>query len=129
MNDLFGAKIPFAAHCGIKPIAAEPGLCRLAVAVGEEHKNHLGMVHGGVMLTMLDVAMGSAARLASGASVITVDMQSAFLAPGRGDLVAEGRVLRSGRSLVFCEGEIRDTEGALLAKASGLFKAAKTAPA
>ena len=65
--------------------------------------------------------------LACGASVITVDMQSAFLAPGQGDLVAEGRVLRSGRSLVFCEGEVRDSAGALLVKASGLFKVAKTA--
>jgi uncharacterized protein (TIGR00369 family) len=78
---------------------------------------------------MLDVAMGSAARLASGSSVITVDMQSAFLAPGRGDLSAEGRVVRPGRSLIFCEGEVRDAEGALIAKASGLFKVAKVAAA
>ena len=129
MYDLFGVDIPFATYCGVKPVDSGPGHCRLAVTMRDEHMNHLGIVHGGVILTMLDVAMGSAARLAYGSSVITVDMQSAFLAPGRGDLSAEGRVVRPGRSLIFCEGEVRDAEGALIAKASGLFKIAKAAPA
>ena len=129
MFDMFGVDIPFATYCGVTPVEAGPGHCKLSVVMRDEHMNHLGIVHGGVILTMLDVAMGSAARLSSGVSVITVDMQSAFLAPGRGDLSAEGRVVRPGRSLIFCEGEVRDAEGALVAKASGLFKVVKAAPA
>ena len=125
MNEIFGIEIPFATYCGVKAVAAEPGCCRLFVAMRDEHKNQLGIMHGGVMLTLLDVAMGTAARLSAGASVMTVDMQSTFIAPGRGDLSAEGRVLRPGRSLIFCEGEVRDAAGTLVAKASGLFKIAR----
>lgn len=128
-NDMFGVEIPFATHCGIKAVVSEPGFCRLSLAMREEHQNHLGIMHGGVALTMLDVAMGSAARLWANASVMTVDMQSAFLSPGRGDLIAEGRVLRPGRSLIFCEGEVRDAAGTVVVKASGLFKIAKATPA
>ena len=126
---MFEVDVPFATHCGIEAVDSGSGNCRIALVLRDEHKNHLGIAHGGVILTMLDVAMGSAARLSSGASVMTVDMQSAFLAPGRGDLSAEGRVVRAGRSLIFCEGEVRDAAGALLAKASGLFKISKAAPA
>ena len=45
-----------------------------------------------------------------------------FLQAGVGRLVAEGRVLRNGRSLIFCEGEVRDVNGELVAKALGTFK-------
>ncbi len=129
MNEVFGIEIPFAPDCGVKAVAAEPGWCRLFLAMRDEHKNQLGIIHGGVMLTLLDVAMGTAARLSAGASVMTIDMQSSFLAPGRGDLSAEGRVLRPGRSLIFCDGEVRDAAGSLVAKASGLYKIAKATPA
>ncbi|MGO9007742.1 MAG: PaaI family thioesterase [Beijerinckiaceae bacterium] len=129
MNEVFGIEIPFATYCGVKAVAAEPGWCRLFLAMRDEHKNQLGIIHGGVMLTLLDVAMGTAARLSAGASVMTIDMQSSFLAPGRGDLSAEGRVLRPGRSLIFCDGEVRDAAGSLVAKASGLYKIAKATPA
>jgi uncharacterized protein (TIGR00369 family) len=127
MTDLFGVDIPFADYCGIEPVASEPGLCRLAITMRDEHKNHLGVAHGGVLLTLLDVAMGSAARLLAGTSVVTVDLQSSFLSPGRGNLLAEGRVLRPGRSLIFCEGDVRDSAGALVAKASALFKVVRMA--
>lgn len=53
---------------------------------------------------------------------MTLDMQTAFLAPGRGDLFAEGRVVRAGRSIVFAEAEIRDEAGELVARATGLMK-------
>jgi acyl-coenzyme A thioesterase PaaI-like protein len=49
-------------------------------------------------------------------------MQVAFLAPARGILLGEGRVVRAGRSIVFVEAEVRDEAGELLAKSSGLFK-------
>jgi acyl-coenzyme A thioesterase PaaI-like protein len=37
-------------------------------------------------------------------------------------MTAEGKVLRAGRSIVFCEAEVRAADGALVARASGLFK-------
>ena len=120
--DIFGADIPFAAHCGIEPIAFKDGRTTLRVCVAPEHGNNLGIAHGGLICTLLDIAMGTAARCTVGLPVMTLDMQASFLSPGRGELTAEGRVLRAGRSIVFCEAEVRTADGDLVAKASGLFK-------
>jgi uncharacterized protein (TIGR00369 family) len=120
--DIFGADIPFAAHCGIEPIAFADGRTTLRVRVAPEHGNNLGIAHGGLICTLLDIAMGTAARCTVGLPVMTLDMQASFLSPGRGEMIGEGRVVRAGRSIVFCEAEVRTADGDLVAKASGLFK-------
>jgi uncharacterized protein (TIGR00369 family) len=120
--DIFGADIPFAAHCGIEPIGYADGRTRLRLRTAPEHTNNLGIAHGGLICTLLDIAMGTAARCTVGAPVMTLDMQVSFLSPGRGEMIGEGKVLRAGRSILFCEAEVRTAEGDLVAKASGLFK-------
>jgi uncharacterized protein (TIGR00369 family) len=127
MADFFGADIPFASLCGITAIEGTPEKTKLGLSLSDQHQNHMGTPHGGVMLTMLDIALGSVARLASGHSVMTINLQTSFLAPGHGELFAEGRVLQQGRSLIFCEGEIYDSQGVMVAKATGLFKAVREA--
>ncbi|MBV9138621.1 MAG: PaaI family thioesterase, partial [Hyphomicrobiales bacterium] len=94
----------------------------LRLELRPEHLNNIGMAHGGVTCTLLDIAMGSAARRHVDRPVLTLDMQTSFVAPGRGVLFAEGRVLRAGRSVIFSEGEVRTETGELVAKGSGLFK-------
>ena len=120
--EIFGADIPFAGHCGIEAIEVAEGRTRLRVEVRPEHMNNLGIVHGGLICTLLDIAMGTAARRAVGNPVMTLDMQVGFISPGRGEMIGEGRVLRAGRSLIFCEADVRSATGDLIAKASGLFK-------
>ena len=117
-----GAHIPFVRFCGIEALDVRDGRTRLRLALAPEHANNLGIAHGGVICTLLDVALGTAARLAAGRPVLTLDMQTRFLAPGRGVLAAEGRVTRAGRSVLFCEAEIRDASGELVASATGLLK-------
>jgi uncharacterized protein (TIGR00369 family) len=119
---IFGADIPFAEYCGIEEIGAAEGTTRLRLILTPQHGNNLGIAHGGVICTLLDVAMGTAARRQVGAPVMTLDMQTSFLSPGRGVLTGEGRVLRAGRSIVFCEAEVREEGGELVAKSSGIFK-------
>ena len=119
---VFGAQIPFVRFCGIEALDVREGRTRLRLALAPEHANNLGIAHGGVICTLLDVALGTAARLAAGRPVLTLDMQTRFLAPGRGVLTAEGRVTRAGRSVLFCEAEIRDAAGGLVASATGLLK-------
>jgi uncharacterized protein (TIGR00369 family) len=121
--NLFGAEIPFAGHCSIEPIAFDGERTRMRVALRREHTNHFGIAHGGILCTLLDIAMGTAARCNVGRPVMTLDMQVSFLSPGRGEIIAEGRVLRAGRSIVFCEAEARTSTGELVAKSSGIFKA------
>jgi len=129
MTDVFGVDIPFAEHCGIIPLEGSAEKTRLTLTLDGRHQNHFGLAHGGVILTLLDIATGSVARLASGHSVVTISLQSAFLAPGRGALFAEGRVVKLGRSMIFCEGEVRDAQGELVAKASSVFKTVRKSAA
>jgi acyl-coenzyme A thioesterase PaaI-like protein len=66
--------------------------------------------------------MGSAARFAIDAPVLTLDLHINFVARGRGVLTAEGRIVRAGRSIVFAEAEARGGQGEIVARASGVFK-------
>jgi uncharacterized protein (TIGR00369 family) len=122
MGAIFGAEIPFAKLCGIKSISAKDGVTRVRVDLDPSHDNNFGAPHGGLVATLLDVAMGTAARLAAGAPVMTLNMQVNFVAVGRGALLAEGRVVRAGRSIVFAEAEARDAGGEIIAKSSGVFR-------
>lgn len=128
-DTIFGADIPFARLCGVEALGYAEGRTRLRLTLRDDHGNNLGIAHGGVICTLLDIAMGTAARLAAGRPVLTLDMQTRFLAPGRGVLLAEGFVVRGGRSVLFCEAEIRGEGGGLVATASGLFKPARVAEA
>jgi uncharacterized protein (TIGR00369 family) len=119
---IHGAVIPFADHCGIEAVDTGDARTVLRLALRPEHDNNIGMAHGGVTCTMLDIAMGTAARRVTGVPSMTIDMQMSFIAPGRGALTAEGRVIRAGRSIVFCEGEVRDRAGELVARGTGVFK-------
>lgn len=125
LDDFFGLDVPFARFCGIKSLGVENGRTRLKLPMSAAGTNHFGVFHGGALMTLLDIAMGSAARVTAGAWVVAVDMQTAFVAPGRSDVIGEGFVIRAGHSLIFCEGEIRDEAGNLVAKGSGVYKIAK----
>lgn len=125
MSDIFGVNIPFVGFCEITPTRSDGNGTRLEVELLPHHANQMGVAHGGLLMTLLDVAMGSAARAHVESNVVTVDMQVSFLSPARGKLAGEGRVVRAGRSLVFVEGDVRDTAGTLVAKASSVFKVAR----
>lgn len=126
---IFGADVPFAEHCGIEEIGIVDGATRLRVKLGRHLENNLGMVHGGLTCTLLDIALATAARVRLGTPMMTIDMQVAFIGPGRGTLVGEGRVVRAGRRIVFCEGEVRrEEDGGLVAKATGVFMPLREAP-
>jgi acyl-coenzyme A thioesterase PaaI-like protein len=75
-------------------------------------------------MTMLDMAMSSAALSKADfkKAVITVDMSTHFLSPGKGRLVAHGRASGGGKSICFCEAHIEDEAGRTVARAMGAFK-------
>ncbi len=118
----YGAEIPFVDFCGIEDLAPQGERTYLRLALGPQHGNNLGIAHGGVLCTLIDVAMGTCARRLLGSPVMTLSMQTNFVAPGRGTLVAEGRVLRAGRAIVHCEASVTGEDGAVVATGSGVFK-------
>lgn len=78
------------------------------------------IVHGGLVATLLDTAMGSACwnGLEDDQSFLTADLHVDFLRSARpGTLRAEGHVVHRTRRAVFCAAELLDAEGTLLASA------------
>ena len=113
-------KIPFVQHLKIVTEELGQGTARLSLPVEREFTNSLGTVHGGVIMSLLDVALCTAARTLHPDSigVITIDLSTSFIGGGSGDrLYAEARVLKDGRSMSFVEGEAKNADGSLVAKA------------
>ena len=120
-------KVRFAAHLGIEQVALEPGVARMSCALQPHMTNSWGIAHGGVVMTLLDVTLCMAARTLHphSAGIVTIELSTAFIDAGKGTLQAEARVLRNGRSLIFVEGEVRNEDGTLVAKAQGTVRARK----
>lgn len=118
-------KVPFAAHLGFRIDQLEPGIARMSCELQPHMTNSWGTAHGGVIMTMLDVCLCMAARTLhpDSAGVMTIDMSTSFIDAGKSPLKGEARVLRNGRSMIFAEGEIRNADGALVAKAMGTVRA------
>ncbi|MGO4390368.1 PaaI family thioesterase [Variovorax sp. M-6] len=95
------------------------------------HTNSRGDVHGGALAVLLDCTLSSAVRAHAPTQfgVVTIDITVHFVAPSSGDVVGSASCARRGRSLCFASGEVRDTQGELLALATGTFKLVERAAA
>ena len=103
------------------------GLAEVEVAIGSHLLNRSGFVHGGVILSMLDVACARAGcwsddparpKLAN-----TLSMTTNFLRSCRdGTIRASARRLPGGTNIFTCQGEVHDAEGNLLAVGQAVFR-------
>lgn len=120
----FDIHVPFVEHLGMRITDKQPGRVRLRLEPRPELENSWGSLHGGVLMTLLDVALASAGRSLDEAcnGALTVEMKVNFIAAASGAVLGEGRAQRAGRSLIFAEGELTGADGTLLAKATGTFK-------
>jgi len=113
-------KIPFVSHLKILTEELGKGTARLSMPVEAHLRNSLGTVHGGAIMSLLDVALCTAARTLHPESigVVTIDLSTSFIGGGSGaKLYAEARVMRDGRSMSFVEAEAKNDDGSLVAKA------------
>ena len=113
-------RIPFIQHLKIQTDELGKGSARLSVLIGKELTNSLGTAHGGVIMSLLDVAVCTAARTLHPDSigVITIDLSTSFIGgASSARLVADARVLKDGRSMSFVEAEAKNEDGSLVAKA------------
>jgi uncharacterized protein (TIGR00369 family) len=116
--------VPFTAHLGIRRERAEGGEAVMSMELAPHLLNNHDAVHGGVIMTLLDVAMSNAAlsRVDYQREVVTVDMTVAFMRPLAGKLTATARATGGGRSVCFCEARIEDEGGQLAARGMGTFR-------
>jgi len=129
-GDRFSMKeVPFISDLGVELVSMSEGRSELALDLQPRHMNSWQVMHGGVILSMLDVCMSRAARSldpeASGCA--TVELKTSFFQPGGQPGVrvfARGKVLHRSTTMYYCEGEIWNDDR-LIAKAMGTFKTLK----
>ena len=130
----FKTRIPFVEHLGFELLRFEDGEAELAIDLRDELTNSWSVAHGGVLMTLLDVAMAHAARSTepvpdpSQPGVVTIEMKTSFMRPGLGRLVAHGKLLHRTVSMAFCEATVRDAAGLIVGHATGTFKYLKGLP-
>ncbi len=109
---------------GIDRIRSGAGRAEVALELKKELTNRRGVAHGGLITSLLDVALGSAviSGLRSEEWCGTVQLSVQFREPGVGtSLTARGRMMRRGRHVAFAEGEVVDDGNHIVATAHGTW--------
>ena len=118
------AAVPFMKLLGVRREFSEGGRARLVLESRPEFGNVIGAVHGGVIVTLLDVVMASAAvsRRNFERTAVTLNLDSSFIEPGRGELTADGEVLFHDDSIAWCRATVTDADGRAVAVGHGSFR-------
>jgi uncharacterized protein (TIGR00369 family) len=130
----FPLVIPFVEELGLELHRCENGHAEVQVDLETAHLNSWEVAHGGVLMTMLDVAMAHAARSlhakepGQGPGLVTVEMKTSFMRPAEGRLVAKAALLHRSTTMAFCEGSVFDEDHHLCAHATGTFKYLRKLP-
>jgi uncharacterized protein (TIGR00369 family) len=114
---------PFASTLDLRAVEVERGRIVFAFEPGEHHLNPLGVVHGGMLATLLDTCTGCAVHttLPAGTSYTSIDLSVRFIRPATvasGIIRGEGIVMSSGRRTAVAEARAFDASGRLLAHAT-----------
>ncbi len=99
----------FAGRLGIRVDGTDDGSARVAFEVTEEHLNAAGTLHGGVLATLVDTAMGQAVRSRTGEGDVpaTSQLTVTYLRPGTpGHLRVTARLRTQGEHLTVCEADV-----------------------
>ena len=125
---LHGAEAPPPRPLGVRMSlhhrGASPGRWNGEVVFQKGAENNQGIVHGGFLASILDIAMGYASLtlLGEGDLQRTLELSINFIHAAPPDRVlAEGEVLRPGRRTAYCEGSLRTADGTLVARGSATF--------
>ena len=98
------------ATIGARLLTVAPGEVVIELPFREDLTQQHGYLHAAIVTAIVDSACGYAAltRMPPDADVVSVEFKVNLLAPARGDrLVATGHVVRAGRTLTVCTGEVR----------------------
>lgn len=115
---------PIAILLGMSVTTAGPGTVTLTCEPDESTHSRRGAVHGGLLCTLLDSAIALAAHTTYPADTpyASIDLTVHYLRPvqsSSGGLACHGKVTKPGRTLTFAEAEIIDSQGRLIATATG----------
>ncbi|HQR84789.1 MAG: phenylacetic acid degradation protein [Polynucleobacter sp. 24-46-87] len=116
--------VPFLKLLGVRCLSAEMGKGEILLALKPEHTNTWDVAHGGVLLTLMDVAMAVAARSGDpdDRSVVTVEMKNNFMQAANGILRVKADTVRRTATMAFCEAKLYNDQGEICCMATGTFQ-------
>ena len=114
---------PMAELLGFRLVEVDPGHAVFEVLPGERHYNPIGVVHGGLAMTLLDSAMGCAVQtqVPAGAAYATLEAKTNLtraITSATGKLRAIGKLVHMGSRVATAEARLVDGEGRLYAHAT-----------
>ena len=114
---------PICALLSYKLVEVEPGHAVFEIRTGEQHYNPIGVVHGGIAMTLLDSAMGCAVQtqMPAGGGYTTLEAKTNLVravTAETGTLRAIGKVVHLGKRIATAEARLEDREGKLYAHAT-----------
>jgi uncharacterized protein (TIGR00369 family) len=115
---------PIASHFDFRIVDIAVGDVTFICEPDESAYNPIGLVHGGLVCTLLDSALGCAVQstLPAGVGYTSIELKVNYLRPVHGDtgeLRARGWVTKPGRRVAFADADLRDGAGKIFATATG----------
>lgn len=115
----------YAHHLGMVFEELRTDYARLRLPKATHNLQPAGVVHGGAIASMIDMVVVPAIRSAYDSDDVmmsTIELHVQYLGPVIGDAIAEGWIVRRGRSIVFTQAEVRDHEGTLAAVGTATYR-------
>jgi uncharacterized protein (TIGR00369 family) len=114
---------PIAQLMGFELVEVDTGHAVFEIVPGERHYNPIGVVHGGLAMTLLDSAMGCAVQthMPAGTAYTTLEAKTNLvraITAQTGKLRAVGKTLHVGKRMATAEGRLEDAAGKLYAHSS-----------
>jgi uncharacterized protein (TIGR00369 family) len=109
---------PYPKHMSMQLAMIDFDRADIILETGPKHLQPFGLVHGGVLATLIDTATFWAAfmRVPQDSGLVNIDLKLNYLKPViKNGLKAAGRAIRSGKSISYAEAHIHDTDGELIA--------------
>lgn len=115
---------PFQIHLGVETVEAANGRSLLRYAHRPELGNRKGDVHGGVLATLVDLAMSQAIRSLRPdlAGMSTINMTVNYLDTASGDLIARGKAIKVGNTIGVGEATVETSDDRIVVQATGAFR-------
>lgn len=112
------ADAPYPHHMAMTLDAISIDGCQVRIEIDQRHFQPYGIVHGGVIATIIDTATFWAAflRLPQDIGLVNIDLKLNYLkAVTAGPLVATGTCIRPGRRVSYCEAKVHNADNQLIA--------------
>jgi acyl-CoA thioesterase len=112
----------FTLDIGIRLTKLTPGKTYVKLDSEAFHSNISGFLHGGVSATLADLNMRTAC-FTTGFLVVTTNINISYFTVGEigRKIIAVGEVIHSGKNVMFAESHVKNQQGKVVAKATGIF--------